>query len=303
MSTHFLATPLGKKKINQEAHMADYKPKDGEITKSSDEDNIIRPITLDQLLEYLRKDVEAKNAANVAAALATCLFKTCSSKVDEQDKHLQVFTFDGTSTTSTKVPPFESEPPIGLFTSEQFKWMEEQLEAREAKIINRMNTIEHNASLKKLIESEIIIPSCSLPTPSASKPIDYPYGMPMNASKGQIGSLAFVGTNAMIAHPVYAAPITSVPQMANINDWIDDNMSELAGFKAPFTTIAYGPGIPPEGTTELNPIPPYIFTQCFNSWQNKENHERLVHDIDHTNVDSSARPNFQVGHADPQHAW
>jgi hypothetical protein len=42
-------------------------------------------------------------------------------------------------------------------------------------------------------------------------------------------------------------------------------MSELAGFKAPFTTIAYGPGIPPKGTAEPNLVPPYIFNQCLNS--------------------------------------
>ena len=130
-----------------------------------------------------------------------------------------------------------------------------------------MNTIEHNASLKKPIESEIVIPSCSLPAPLASKPIDYPYGMPMNASKGQIVSSAFVGTTAMINHPVYTAPITSVPQTTKINDWVDDNMSELAGFKDPFITVAYGPGIPPEGTAEPNPVPPYIFNQQLNSWQ------------------------------------
>jgi hypothetical protein len=69
----------------------------------------------------------------------------------------------------------------------------------------------------------------------------------------------------MITHPVYTTLITSVPQTANINDWVDDNMSELAGFKAPFTTIAYGPGIPPEGTAEPNLVPPYIFNQCLNS--------------------------------------
>jgi hypothetical protein len=166
--------------------MADDKPKDGEITKSSSEDNIIHPTTLDQLPKYLCKDVEAKNAANVAAALATCLFKTRSSKMVEQDKqiNLQVFTFNGTSTASTKVPPIVSEPLASIFILEQFKWMEEQLEAQEAKIINRMNTIEHNARVKKPIESKIAIPSCSLPAPSASKPINYPYGMPMNASKG-----------------------------------------------------------------------------------------------------------------------
>ena len=57
--------------------MAEDKPKDGEITKSSGEDNIIRPTTLDQLPEDLRKDVEVKNAANVVAAMAGFSFKTC----------------------------------------------------------------------------------------------------------------------------------------------------------------------------------------------------------------------------------
>jgi hypothetical protein len=69
----------------------------------------------------------------------------------------------------------------------------------------------------------------------------------------------------MIANPIYTAPITSVPETANTNDWIDDDMSELASFKAPFTTIAYRPGIPPEGTAKPNLVPPYIFNQRFNS--------------------------------------
>ena len=56
----------------------------------------------------------------------------------------------------------------------------------------------------------------------------------MNASKGQVGSLvAVVGTNATIVHPTYTAPITSDPQTANVDDGIDDDMSELACFKAP----------------------------------------------------------------------
>jgi hypothetical protein len=58
------------------------------------------------------------------------------------------------------------------------------MEAWEVSIINRMNTIEHNASFKKPIETKIIVPSCPLPAPSTSKPIDYHYGMPMNVSKG-----------------------------------------------------------------------------------------------------------------------
>jgi uncharacterized protein YfaP (DUF2135 family) len=122
----------------------------------------------------------------------------------------------------------------------------------------------------------------------------------MNASKGQFGS-SFVGTNAMIVNPVYTVPITSVPKTANINDWIDDNMSELAGFKAPFTTVAYGSGIPPKGTAKANLVPPYIFNQRLNSWQNKQSRERSVHDISHTNFGASARLTFQVGHADHQH--
>jgi len=42
-------------------------------------------------------------------------------------------------------------------------------------------------------------------------------------------------------------------------------MSELAGFKAPFTIVAYGPGIPLEGTVDPNPVPPYIFNHRLNS--------------------------------------
>jgi hypothetical protein len=105
----------------------------------------------------------------------------------------------------------------------------------------------------------------------------------------------------MIANPIYTAPITSVPETANTNDWIDDDMSELASFKAPFTTVAYNPGIPPEGTAKPNLVPPYIFNQRFNSWQNKQNRERPVHDIGNTSVGSSARLTFQVGHVDHQH--
>lgn len=141
--------------------------------------------------------------------------------------NFRITIFDGTSTSTPKVQPVVSEPPAGLFTPEQFKWMEAQLEAREASIINRMDVIKHNASCKKPIKSKIVVPTCPLPAPSALKPIDYPYGMPMNDPKWQIGSSDIVGTNAMIANPTYTASITS----ANVNNWIDHNMSELAGFK------------------------------------------------------------------------
>jgi len=68
--------------------------------------------------------------------------------------------------------------------------MEEQLEAREARIINPMDVIQHNASFKKAIESEIAVPSCPLPTPSGPETVDFPYGRPMNVTKGQVGSSA-----------------------------------------------------------------------------------------------------------------
>ena len=48
-------------------------------------------------------------------------------------------------------------------------------------------------------------------------------------------------------------------------------------------------------------MPPYIFNHHLNSWPNKQNRERPVHDIGHTNVGSSARPTFQVRHANHQH--
>jgi hypothetical protein len=57
---------------------------------------------------------------------------------------------------------------------------------------------------------------------------------------GQLGhSASFGGTNALIGS-----------MMTNLVNW--------AGFKAPFTTVAYGPGMPPEGTAEPNPISPYV---------------------------------------------
>ena len=53
-----------------------------------------------------------------------------------------------------------------------------------------------------------------------------------------------------------------------MQDWVnDDQLSELVGYKAPFTTIAYRHGIPPEGTAEPNLVRPYGFNQRFNSWQ------------------------------------
>jgi hypothetical protein len=42
-----------------------------------------------------------------------------------------------------------------------------------------------------------------------------------------------------------------------VQDWVDDDLSELASFKAP-TTVAYGLDIPQEATAEPNHVPPYV---------------------------------------------
>ena len=67
--------------------------------------------------------------------------------------------------------------------------------------------------------------------------MDFPYGMLMNYPKGQVGPLVgVVGTNVVI-NPTYGNPITSVPQSCSVQDWVDnDQLRELAGFKAPYTT-------------------------------------------------------------------
>jgi hypothetical protein len=81
-----LATLLGKE-INQEMKMfEDQDKKGGGLTNASNEDNIIYPTIIDQLLERLHKELEEKNAANVADALVGCSNKSHSSKVAEQHK-------------------------------------------------------------------------------------------------------------------------------------------------------------------------------------------------------------------------
>lgn len=58
----------------------------GGLTNASNEDNIIYPNTIDQLLEWLHKELEEKNTANVADALVGCSYKSRSSKVAEEHK-------------------------------------------------------------------------------------------------------------------------------------------------------------------------------------------------------------------------
>jgi hypothetical protein len=85
------------------------------------------------------------------------------------------------------------------------------------------------------------MPSCPILVSSSSKPMGFSYVMVNNFPKGQVGPLAsVVGTSALVINPAYTTPITSLPQTYNMEDWVDDNLSELAGFKFPFTTVAYG---------------------------------------------------------------
>jgi ribosome-interacting GTPase 1 len=54
--------------------------------------SIAHRITIDQFLEALRKDLEAKNAANVVAALADCSFKQRLSMMAEEYKSTNIET-------------------------------------------------------------------------------------------------------------------------------------------------------------------------------------------------------------------
>ena len=55
---------------------------------------------------------------------------------------------------------------------------------------------------------------------------------------------------------------------AHAMPWLNASLTprvQLASFKAPFITIAYGLGIAPEGTTEPNPLPPYVCNHHLNT--------------------------------------
>lgn len=85
-STHFLKTPVEKKIDQSECKMPENQGINAakDLTSASNEKNILHPTTVDQLLEELCKDLEAKNAANVVAALAGCPFNPRSNRVVEQ---------------------------------------------------------------------------------------------------------------------------------------------------------------------------------------------------------------------------
>lgn len=54
--------------------------------------SIVHRITIDQFLDALRKDLEAKNAANVVAALADCSLKQRLSMMAEEYKSINIET-------------------------------------------------------------------------------------------------------------------------------------------------------------------------------------------------------------------
>lgn len=100
-----------------------------------------------------------------------------------------------------------------------------------------------------------------MPVSSAPKAMDFPYGMSMNISRGQVGpSAGVMDTNSLVVSPTYTTPVTSVPQTHDIyNSGYADRISELDGFEALYASVAYGPGVPSKGTAEPNHIPPYVF--------------------------------------------
>lgn len=107
------------------------------------------------------------------------------------------------------------------------------MEDREAEWINRFNTMQSNANLKKHVEPMLVFPSSSVVVSSASKTTNFPYGMPMNYPKGQVGpSIGVVGTNAMVIHPTYTNPTTSVPQTYDVhNSGNDDQLVNWLGLR------------------------------------------------------------------------
>jgi len=86
------------------------------------------------------------------------------------------------------------------------------------------------------------MPSDSIAVSSALKTTNFPYGMPMNLPKGQVGpSTGVVGANAIVVHPIYTNTIASVPQVTYVHDSVDDDrMSELDGFEASYTSVSMG---------------------------------------------------------------
>lgn len=233
----------------------------GDLTDASKEKSIIHPIAIDQLLEALRKMVDEKNAVNLASTLASCSMDRRSSSVATQFKTLSITTFESPTSVAPKVTLPISNPPSMLTLEQVQKMMEE----RVVMLIDGFYTMQNNANLKKPIDTTPIAPSGPIPVSSTPKIFDFPYGMPMNYPKGQVGPyVGVVGTNAIVVHPTYTNPIASVSQIHNVhNSGNDDRISELAGFESPYIdSMSYGPGIPPRAL--VNPLVLFILMFLIN---------------------------------------
>jgi hypothetical protein len=91
------------------------------------------------------------------------------------------------------------------------------MDEREARLVNQVSTLFHNANLKKPVNVASVMPSCSMPMSSTPKIVDFPYGMLMNFPKGQVGpSAGVVGTNPLSLHSTYTTPTTIIPQTHNV---------------------------------------------------------------------------------------
>lgn len=132
-SINFSKTPPGKE-INQEIKIPKDQDKNGKggLTNASNEDNNLRPTTIDQLPKAFHEKLE-ENAANVVATLGGCSFKSCSNKVAEQHKPINTpSSFDlPLHQSAPKVILFVSEPLASVFTLEQVKLMNQWMEERE----------------------------------------------------------------------------------------------------------------------------------------------------------------------------
>jgi hypothetical protein len=74
----------------------------GDLTSASNENNIIHLTTIDQLIENLHKDLEAKNAASGYSS-SGCTLKQRSITVATQYKSINISTYIyETSSTSSK---------------------------------------------------------------------------------------------------------------------------------------------------------------------------------------------------------
>jgi hypothetical protein len=86
----------------------------GDLTSASNENNIIHLTAIDQLIENLHKDLEAKNAASGYSSRG-CTLKLPSSTVATQYKRINISTYTyETSSTSSKVTPPISELSVVL---------------------------------------------------------------------------------------------------------------------------------------------------------------------------------------------